>query len=90
MWGVEKLSSYELFMPIKQRVLIFFSGLGIAIVGWLMVYRRVPPYTNYLGQNFFPVTFIAIGLVVAVIAFLPPGRWMYRYITTKPKSKADR
>jgi hypothetical protein len=77
-------------MPTTQRILIFFNGVGVSIIGALMVYRRVPPYTNYLGQNFFPVTFIAIGFVIAIVAFLPPGRWMYRHITTKGKNKQSR
>jgi len=73
-------------MATRQRILAFLAGLGIIGIGAQMVHRRVPPYTNYLGQNFFPVTFIAIGLGVAGIAFLPSSRWTYRHITTKRKS----
>jgi formate-dependent nitrite reductase membrane component NrfD len=69
--------------------MLFLGGLALMAVGASMVYRRVPPYTNYLGQNIFPASFIAIGLVFAAISFLPPGRWMYRHITTKHKNKAD-
>jgi len=58
-------------------------------IGITMVHRRVPPYTNDLGQNAFPAALVATGFVISAIAFLPSSRWLYRHITTKRKNEIE-
>ena len=41
----------------------------------------------FLGQNFFPVTLIPTGCVIAAIGLLPSGHWIYRRVTTKRRHK---
>lgn len=72
-------------MKLKHRFGLFAGG-GVMLLYGFEVWQRygVFPYRGlHYFQPVFPVGVIVVGLLVAILAFLPSGNWVYRRIGQK-------
>jgi hypothetical protein len=59
-------------LNLKPRLAISAGGLLIALYGFGMWHGGIAVYKNQYGQTVYSPGAIAIGIVVAVLAFTPP------------------
>jgi len=68
-------------MKLKHRIGLLLSGLLLCFYGVQKHSQYgVFPYLNYHNQPVFPIAVVLIGAVLAALAFLPSGEWVYRFL----------
>src|SRR5215472_6174898 len=73
-------------MKFKSRASLFFAGALIALGGYTMLQKcGIFPCLNWRMQPVYPAGVVVSGIVIAALAFLPSGEWIYRLVSTKPR-----
>ena len=70
-------------MKLWVRVMLLACGLFLISVGLTYLHTGKFAYLNSKGQLMFAPGAIATGALIICLAFLPPGDWVYRHISTK-------
>ena len=76
-------------MKLKYRVVLFALGLSLAIYGWGLLNEGVFAYVAsiYRYTLYSPGT-VAVGIFIALLAFLPSSKWLYPKITSRKRHKS--
>lgn len=75
-------------MEMIARMLLFAGGLYVILLArtQLRTGHSVSPNASY-HQTTFAASGFGVGLILMVLAFLPPKAWVYKHITTKKPKK---
>ncbi len=71
-----------------MRLGLFAGGLVLVLLGMAQLQTGHWVFTNAsYHQTTFAASGIGLGCLICLLAFLPPGGWVYRRITTGRKIK---
>ncbi|WP_216841254.1 hypothetical protein [Acidobacterium sp. S8] len=66
------------------RLLLIAGGLGLILLAVVQLRNGQMVFDNSsYHQTTFAAGGIGVGIVILLLAFLPPGEWVYKHITTK-------